>query len=162
MNRKIVITAKAYTDGDWGIDDFDKTFNLNHKSRYFDYDFYEYTYNKDYTYEIKRVTDVSHIDNVIRILEEIVKDIHGRYIIESVIERVNKAIEWLKRYKNNGPDYMFTDYFESVKLSKEDMDKHILSEFDVSEEELGNSSIEFSIVILDTDIKEIDHIVYKD
>ena len=162
MNRKIVITARAYTDGDWVIDDFDKTFNLNHKSRYFDYDFYEYTM-KDYaTYEVRRVTDISHIDNVIRILEEIIKDIHGRAIIESVIERINKAIEWLKQYKDNGPDYMFTYYFDVFKLDKEDMDKHILSRFDASEDELGNSSLIFNIVILDTDIKEIDHIVYKD
>ena len=57
---------------------------------------------------------------------------------------------------------MFTDYSDVFKLDKEDMDKHILSRFDDSEDELGNSSLIFNIVILDTDIKEIDHIVYKD
>jgi hypothetical protein len=133
MKRKLtVVEFEIYTDGDFH---FNKDFLLNHTSRYFDQEFYEYTKTGDYEYSARRVFDRSEdaVDFVNKIKDSCSCSVDWRkYIIEHIDEIVNDVLQDYWAYNSGYRDYD------------------------------GNQTIILSICDVETDVKKIKHIEYEE
>ena len=133
MKRKLtVVEFEIYTDGDFY---FNGSFLLNHTSRYFDPEFYEYTKVECYSYSARRVFDSA----------------------EDAIEFVNSIKVNCGRPEES--NYILDDFiFPFIENVIQDYWKHG-HVFDFYN---SNEEFDLSICDIETDVKKIKHIEYEE
>lgn len=142
-----VINFKAYTDGDWGLNN--ELLN-NHISRYFEQDYYEYTILDNEVYKFRRTYADDELTDVINFLINLRNSLHGRdYETDVISAYFNIVIAAIDTAIKCNTHNVFTDADTDEKSAQFSYDMD------------SNTELEFYGGFFDNNIKKIKHIEYE-